>query len=102
MRKANVFVNQNLAGILEELSANQFRFIYDDRYQGAPVSLTMPIKKKVYEYNQFPPFFEGLLPEGVMLEALLRKFKLDKDDYFGQLIKVGRDMVGAVTVEEMQ
>ncbi|WP_156812382.1 HipA N-terminal domain-containing protein [Legionella tunisiensis] len=43
--------------------------------------------------------FEGLLPEGIMLEALLRKYKIDRNDYFGQLILVGRDVVGAVTIE---
>ncbi len=33
-------------------------------YHGAPVSLTMPLANKIYEFNVFPPFFEGLLPEG--------------------------------------
>ncbi|RYW70038.1 toxin HipA, partial [Legionella pneumophila] len=43
-----------------------------------------------------------LLPEGIMLEALLRKYKIDKNDYFGQLIIVGQDVVGAVTIEEIR
>src|SRR5438105_3667149 len=101
MRKARVFVNDIAAGILEELSPHQYRFTYDADYHGAPVSLAMPLEKLSYEFNTFPPFFEGLLPEGIMLEALLRKYKLDKNDYFSQLIKVGQDMVGAVTVEEI-
>ncbi|MDX2346428.1 MAG: HipA N-terminal domain-containing protein [Legionella sp.] len=48
----------------------------------------------------FPGFFEGLLPEGVILEALLRQYKIDENDYFQQLIIVGRNVVGAVTIEE--
>ena len=44
-------------------------------------------------------FFEGLLPEGIMLEGLLRYAKIDKNDYFSQLIQVGHDLVGNVTVE---
>ena len=67
---------------------------------GASV-FALPIKNSVYEFQEFPAFFEGLLPEGVQLEALLRKYKLDKDDYFGQLLQVGSDLIGAVTVEEM-
>lgn len=98
MRKAQVLVNNIPAGILEELG-NQYRFTYADNYQGPPISLTMPLHTKAYEFHRFPAFFEGLLPEGVMLDALLRKFKLDKHDYFGQLIKVGHDVVGAVTIE---
>jgi len=59
----------------------------------------MPLSKQVYDYDRFPPFFEGLLPEGVMLEGLLRNAKIDRDDYFSQLVAVGQDMVGNVTVE---
>lgn len=99
MRIANVYVHGVAAGILEELSNTHYRFTYHDSYLGQPVSLTMPTKNKVYEYTQFPPFFEGLLPEGVMLEALLRLYKLDRTDYFGQLLQVGSDVVGAVTIE---
>ncbi|SRR5579883_174407 len=101
MRKARIFVNDIFAGILEEKVSGQFRFTYQSEYHGAPVSLTMPIKNAEYEFNQFPPFFEGLLPEGIQLEAMLRKYKIDKNDLFGQLLKVGNDLVGAVTVEEM-
>ncbi|WP_235893039.1 HipA N-terminal domain-containing protein, partial [Flavobacterium franklandianum] len=43
-----------------------------------------------------------LLPEGVMLEGLLRIVKIDKKDYFSQLIATGNDLVGAVTVKLME
>ncbi|KTC85312.1 HipA N-terminal domain-containing protein [Legionella cincinnatiensis] len=102
MRKASVLVNGTKAGILEELKDGKYQFIYFDDYQGAPVSLTMPLTNKVYDFNIFPPFFEGLLPEGIMLEALLRKYKIDRNDYFGQLMIVGHDVVGAVTIEELR
>ena len=102
MRKASVSVNGMIAGILEELQDGRYQFSYMDDYHGSPVSLTMPLTKKVYYFEVFPPFFEGLLPEGMMLEALLRKYKIDRNDYFGQLIMVGQDVVGAVTVEEFK
>ncbi|KTD58721.1 HipA protein [Legionella sainthelensi] len=102
MRKACISVNGIRAGILEELEGKKYQFTYLNDYQGAPVSLTMPLTNKVYNFDVFPPFFEGLLPEGIMLEALLRKYKIDKNDYFGQLILVGQDVVGAVTIEELR
>lgn len=102
MSKARVLVNGIEAGVLEKLKDDHYKFTYHDNYHGAPVSLTMPLVSKTYEYNRFPPFFEGLLPEGTMLDALLRKYKLDRNDYFGQLIKVGKDVVGAVTIEELK
>ncbi|MDF1828358.1 MAG: HipA N-terminal domain-containing protein [Legionellaceae bacterium] len=102
MKKTYVFVNAIKAGILEELQAGTYKFTYLDDYNDAPVSLTMPLSRQVYEFDVFPPFFEGLLPEGVMLEALLRKYKIDRHDYFGQLITIGQDVVGAVTLEEIR
>ncbi|MBW1813293.1 MAG: HipA N-terminal domain-containing protein [Deltaproteobacteria bacterium] len=103
MRSAEVFVNDNRAGILEEISkGNAYRFIYDKDYFDSPVSLMMPIMDDPYTYDRFPPFFEGLLPEGYNLEALLRTDKIDRDDLFSQLIAVGMDMVGAVTVRELK
>jgi serine/threonine-protein kinase HipA len=97
-RKAKVFKARALAGVLEEISGG-FRFCYDDSYQGPPVSLTMPIDQHEWEWKGFPPFFDGLLPEGMQLEALLKARKLDRGDFFGQLIVVGQDLVGDVTVE---
>jgi serine/threonine-protein kinase HipA len=100
MKKAKVFVDGQLAGYLEEIVFyRHYRFTYIHHYQGQSVSLEMPIDQKVWDYNRFPPFFEGLLPEGLMLEALLKKAKLDRNDYFEQLIQVGQDCVGNVTVE---
>jgi serine/threonine-protein kinase HipA len=101
MRKARVSVHGNAAGVLEELDPRHYRFIYEQDYQGPPVSLSMPIHQRMYEFDSFPPFFDGLLPEGFQLEALLKQHKIDRHDYFTQLTTVGRDLVGAVTVEEI-
>lgn len=99
MRKATVWVNDIEAGIFEALNKNTYRFTYHENYKNAPVSLTMPITQTVHAFDRFPPFFEGLLPEGVMLEGLLHQYKLDKHDLFAQLMKVGRDLVGAISVK---
>ncbi len=101
MQNAKVFVNKILAGYLQATPEERYLFTYEENYEGAPVSLTMPISHQNYEFKKFPPFFEGLLPEGALLEALLRKYKLDKNDYFGQLLVVGKDVVGAVSIEGM-
>lgn len=99
MRKAEVYQQATLAGILEELAGGRWRFTYADGYRGEPVSLTMPVVPSIHEFNQFPPAFEGLLPEGMQLEAMLRRYKLDRTDLFGQLIVAGQDLVGALTVK---
>jgi serine/threonine-protein kinase HipA len=95
-------MHNELAGLLTELEKNKnYTFSYDDNYKGEPISLTMPVEFKEFNFNSFPPFFDGLLPEGVQLDGLLRYKKIDKDDYFSQLIAAGADLVGAVSVEEM-
>ena len=102
MKRAKVFVNGIEAGVLEERTRGaEYIFRYFDTYHGDPVSLTMPIDEREIRFNHFPPFFDGVLPEGVMLDGLLRQRKIDKDDLFSQLLAVGKDLVGAVTIEEM-
>ena len=103
MRRAAVSMHGMAAGILEEIEkGSKYTFTYSDEYDGPPISQTMPVVQRWYEFDRFPPFFEGLLPEGEMLEGLLRQAKIDRSDCFGQLLAVGGDLVGAVTVEEVQ
>ncbi|MBL7112077.1 MAG: HipA N-terminal domain-containing protein [Bacteroidales bacterium] len=102
MRQAKVFVNYTEAGLLTELEfGKKYRFEYLDGYQGNPVSLTLPVNQKVYEFNEFPSFFDGLLPEGYQLEGLLKIGKIDRNDLFAQLMAVGDDLVGNITLKEV-
>lgn len=102
MRRVRVYFHGRPAGVLVEIeSGRSYRFVYDEGYEDESISLTMPVTKKEYNFDSFPAFFDGLLPEGMMLEGLLRQKKIDKNDYISQLIAVGADMVGAVTVEEI-
>lgn len=100
MRKAMIFFDKDLAGMLsEDAEGKGFCFQYEPGYSGPPISLTMPVRKEAYLFDEFPPFFDGLLPEGFQLESLLRQKKLDRDDKFGQLLIIGGDTVGAVSVK---
>jgi serine/threonine-protein kinase HipA len=102
MRKARVFVKGIEAGILTEYTAGkEYSFEYLEDYEGLEVSRTMLTDQKNYQFEKFPPFFEGLLPEGLQLEGLLKIKKIDKDDLFSQLMAVGDELVGVVTVKEM-
>ncbi|NNM59134.1 MAG: toxin HipA [Legionellales bacterium] len=103
MRKALIKVNGIPAAIFSEINyGKSYEVAYLPDYQGNPISLTMPLKGKHYHFEMFPPFFDGLLPEGMQLEGLLRLQKIDRHDYFSQLMCVGEDMVGAVTAEEIE
>jgi serine/threonine-protein kinase HipA len=91
------------AAILEEIERGRaYRVTYDPSYTGPPISLTMPVRSEPYDFTAFPPFFDGMLPEGAQLDALLRQAKIDRNDPFQQLVTVGADLVGAVTVTPIE
>jgi len=100
MRTAEVYQQGELAGVLAELDRNHYRFTYTSGYAGEPVSLALPVRVDPYDSPALPPVFEGLLPEGVQLEAMLRRHKVDRNDLFTQLLIVGADVVGSLTVHE--
>ncbi|WP_265822335.1 HipA N-terminal domain-containing protein [Geovibrio ferrireducens] len=100
MRKALVYQQGIPAGFLTETERG-YEFQYLPDYDGTAVSLTLPVAGKSYQFDDFPPFFDGLLPEGYQLESLLRRLKIDRNDSFSQLMAVGADLVGSVTVEEV-
>ncbi len=98
-RRSAVLQQGTLAGHLEEIGEGAWSFTYCPDYAGTAVSLTMPLRREPYTFDSFPSVFEGLLPEGVQLEAVLRKHKIDRHDPYGQLIVVGADLVGSLTIE---
>ncbi len=100
MRKAKIFMQGSLAAeLVEELEGKNYSLRYLPEYQGDPISLTLPVSVSEYRFEKFPLVLEGLLPEGTQLEGLLRHQKIDEKDYFSQLLAVGRELVGAITVE---
>ena len=98
MREALVCMHGMPAAMLVENTPASYRLSYLEEYQGPPLSRTLPVRREPYRFAGFPAFFDGLLPEGLPLESLLRRHKVDRTDHFAQLLLVGEDLVGAVTV----
>lgn len=106
MRKAKIYYNDILAGILIKNDNKEYQFIYDDNYLNNPdsrsISLTLPKNKKEHKSDILFPFFYGLLAEGTNKSIQCRKLKIDEDDHFTRLIKTAiYDTIGPVTVEEI-
>lgn len=95
--KLRVYVGETFAGSLESLHPG-FRFQYTAGYSGPPVFLNLPVDAGPKVWKSFPPGFDALLPEGVLLEQLLAAGKLDRSDKWGQLMAVGRDVTGCLTL----
>jgi serine/threonine-protein kinase HipA len=97
MDNLNVFVGSILAGALTRQSGG-YTFTYDSGYAGAPVFIGWALHEPTKSWSDFPPAFDGLLPEGVLLEQLLVKHKLDRSDKWGQLAAVGQDLTGFLSI----
>src|SRR5689334_19783803 len=99
--KAQVFYNQELAGTLQQLPGG-YEFAYTADYlkrPGAlPISQTMPLQAEPFKSSTLFPFFDGLLPEGWLLDLTASVLKIDSHDRFELLLHTGSDTVGAVTV----
>lgn len=103
MRKAKVFMHNEFAGVLIE-NEEGYIFTYDANYladqNSLPVSLTLPITSKPYHSKILFPFFDGLIPEGWLLEIAERNWKLQSRDRMGLLLACCRDCIGAVSIIE--
>ncbi len=100
-RKALVYVCSQYAGLLEETDAG-YLFAYDKNYLASekplPVSLTLPLREAPYESQTLFAFFDGLIPEGWLLDIVSHNWKIDQHDRFGLLLAACRDCIGNVSI----
>ena len=101
MRQAKIFYKEQLAGILTENDAG-YEFSYLPEYlsleTAKPVSLTLPLRKEAYVSGVLFPFFDGLIPEGWLLDVALRNTDISALDRMSLLLACCKDCVGAVSV----
>ena len=101
MSKALIKFKGKAAGILEETDEG-YEFRYDKEYladaAAAPVSLTLPLSEKPYKSPVLFPFFDGLIPEGWLLDVALRNTDISELDRFSLLLLCCKDCIGAVSV----
>lgn len=104
MRKAEIYVNKILAGILTEVSPKEYVFRYDDLYQADKTkpSISLTLDKNIQEHRSeyLFPFFYNMLSEGHNRRVQSRYLHIDEDDHFGILLATANcDTPGAVTVK---
>ncbi len=103
-RKAEVFLYNRLAGILTE-DETGYTFQYLDAYlQSAnpvPVSRLLPLRSASFHDRTLFPFFDGLIPEGWLLEIAEQNWKLNSNDRMGMLLACCRDCIGAASIREV-
>jgi serine/threonine-protein kinase HipA len=105
MRKAAIKAGDQLAGWLTQ-DEHGYHFEYDKVYarqpNARPVSLTLPLKDTPFTSKVLFPFFDGLIPEGWLLEIAEKNWKLNSRDRMGLLLACCKDCIGTISVEEIK
>lgn len=100
-RTAYIYVRNTFAGVLSETDYG-YSFVYDKEYlkseKATVVSLTLPLSENEYRSKTLFPFFDGLIPEGWLLDIVTHNWKIPLSDRFGVLLIACKDVVGNVSV----
>ena len=101
MRTAEIQMHGIPAGLLEE-TEDGYRFSYLKDYLADPsakaISLSLPLSDESYFDKRLFPFFDGLIPEGWLLDIAEKTWKIDPRDRMALLLACCRDCIGAVSV----
>ena len=101
MKQAAIFVNDIFCGILTE-DEEGFHFRYDAEYlarpDAVPVSPTMPLTELLYDKEMMFPVFDGLIPEGWLLDIASSSWKIDPRDRMSLLMACCKDCIGNISV----
>ena len=98
-------MHDQLAGWLTQ-DEHGYHFVYDQNYLSSEnpevISLTLPLSEKGYSSKTLFSFFDGLIPEGWLLDIAEKNWKLNSRDRMGLLLACCKDCIGIVSVEEIQ
>lgn len=105
MRQAAIFYKDILAGILTETDDGEYTFAYKEdfilNHLNDCISLTLPVSSKTYTDKRLFPFFEGLIPEGWLLDIASKNWKINQNDRMGLLLACCQNCIGAVSVQQI-
>lgn len=104
MRQGEIWVNNQLAGVLRE-DENGYHFTYYQKYieqdKALSVSLTLPLQNEPFHSDNLFPFFDGLIPEGWLLNIAHKNWKINPRDRMGLLLTTCRDCIGNISVRSI-
>lgn len=102
MRKALIKYGDVDAGFLTETDQGEYIFQYLTSYiENHPdqfITFNMPVTKHPYKSNRLFPFFDGLIPEGWLLNIASSSWKINQSDRMALLLACCKNTIGAVSV----
>ena len=101
MKTGKVLYKNIFAGSITE-DENGYSFTYDENYLNSEnveqISLTLPLQKEIFKSKTMFPFFDGLIPEGWLLDIAEVNWKINPRDRMSLLLTFCKDCIGAVSV----
>ena len=101
MRQAEIYRKGIFAGLLTE-DGGEYRFCYTASYlnrdDALAISLTIPLQEEVFVSPTLFPFFDGLIPEGWLLDVALRNTDISILDRMSLLLLCCKECIGSVSV----
>lgn len=94
--KGSVYYKDKKCGIIAKVADGSFTFEYSE--DAPSVSLTLPTQKAPYKAEELFPFFDGLIPEGWLLNLAQKNWKIPKNDRMTLLLTTCQDCIGAAHV----
>jgi len=99
--QGKVFFQESQVGTITKETDGSFTFQY--KTEAVPgASLTLPNQKDPYKAEELFPFFDGLIPEGWLLNLAQKNWKIPKDDRMTLLLTTCQDCIGAASVRGSQ
>ena len=105
MKRGKVYIKDVFCGIITE-SEEGYTFEYDKAYlnmDGATaLSPTMPLTDETYVKEMMFPVFDGLIPEGWLLDIAQSSWKIEARDRMSLLLACCKDCIGDIGVIELK
>lgn len=106
MRQAVIKYNNIDCGILKEHDNGDYEFKYNQEYIQSHseffINFNMPVQKHSYISKRLFPFFDGLIPEGWLLNIASESWKIKNTDRMGLLLACCKNTIGAVSVHPIK
>ena len=101
MKQGLVYKKDLLARLVWE-DENGYAFQYDKDYLLNPVygdvSRTLPLRSEPFTDKNMLPFFDGLIPEGWLIQITIENRKLNPRDRMSLLLTLCQDCIGDIAI----
>ena len=91
-RQLEIYLHQDYVGALQQSESGALSFSYDEAYvakEGLALSMSLPLRRAIYQGNCVKAFFSGLLPDEDARRRLAKFLQISEKNPFALLRVIG-------------